>query len=453
MAPREPRAAPHADTETLEVKSERALRSEEPRSLLRLVHPADLAQALPLVPPMELGREQLPHGSVSRRHLLVERQQHGLLVSDPGSKNGAWLDGEPLGSTPRPLSDQAVLRLGGVVLVHDLLGPHSQVETPGLLEALPGQSSALVALRALVARAARDPSSALILGETGVGKERVAQALHRHSGRPGPFVAVNVAELSERLIESQLFGHVKGAFTGADAAQPGLFRSAHRGTLLLDEIGELPLELQAKLLRVLQEREVRPVGATRAEPIDVRVVAATHRDLAQDVEAGRFRRDLYARLRLFELRVPSLAARRADILLMLDRLYARWLAERGHPERPLHLEPDAVEALLLAPHRENLRSLDRLVHTLGIPRRPVLGLADLSPHLERPLAAEAARPDPAQPTPAVTPPRSAEELRAAFEREGSVRALAKYFGKDRKQIYRWLDQFGLRSLVAHEGDP
>jgi len=366
----------------------------------------------------------------------------------------------PLGTTPRPLADGAVLRLGGVVLVYEQTPvplAATAAATPALSavhDAVPGRSFVAHHLRDLITRASKDPSPVLVLGDTGVGKERVAKVLHTLSGRSGAFVAVNVAELTERLIESQLFGHVKGAFTGAESAQPGLFRAAHRGTLLLDEIGELPLELQAKLLRVLQEREVRPVGATRAEAIDVRVIGATHRNLATDVDAGRFRRDLWARLRLWELRVPPLSSRRSDILELTQRLYTRYLADRSLASRTLHFEPEAVEALLLAPHRENLRSLDRLVHALGPSPRPILGRADLEPHLDARLPI-ASRPDlvpsPAEPSPLA--PRSAEELREALATHGSVRGLAKHYGKDRRQIYRWLDHFGLRDAVGSPQEP
>jgi DNA-binding NtrC family response regulator len=469
MASRDvPRAANHADTETLEVRSG-GPRAASIGARLVVVHPLDLACEIPVIAgsgALELGRDAIPHSTVSRRHLVIDTRAGIQHASDPGSKNGAWLDGVWLGPTPRPLTDGAVLRLGGVVLVYEqtsalpaasitapVIAPTSAL--PNLFDAVPGQSFAARHLRDLITRASKDPSPVLVLGETGVGKERVAKVLHSSSGRPGAFVAVNVAELSERLIESQLFGHVKGAFTGAESAQPGLFRAARRGTLLLDEIGELSVELQAKLLRVLQEREVRPVGATRAESIDVRVIAATHRDLATDVDAGRFRRDLWARLRLWELRVPPLSARRSDILELTQRLYTRYLADRSLAPRTLHFEPEAVEALLLAPHRENLRSLDRLAHALGPTPRSVLSLADIQHHLDPRLPTASPRPDltPSPTEPAPSAPRSADELRQALATHGSVRGLAKYYGKDRRQIYRWLNQFGLRDAESSPDEP
>ena len=397
--------------------------------------------------PIELGRDTLGHGSVSRRHVAIDWSDGAHGVTDLGSKNGSWLDGTPLGATRRRLDDQAVLRVGGVVMVYErgAGGAGDERETP----ALPGRSRAMATLRAAVARAAPDPAPALILGETGVGKEAVARELHRASGRPGPFVAVNVAELSERLVESQLFGHVKGAFTGADAAQPGLFRAAHRGTLLLDEIGELPLELQAKLLRVIQEREVRAVGATRTEPIDVRVVAATHAALAERVNAGSFRRDLWARLCMWELSVPPLSARRADVLAWVRRFGERWRVERGlAAQAPPRFEPDAVAALVAASFPENLRGLERLVHRLG--ERQVITLSDLAPHLAWAPPPKAATATAAAPATAPRPsaPTSGDELLQAFAVHGSVRALAKHYARDKRQIYRWLDAFGVRDAVG-----
>jgi len=266
-------------------------------------------------------------------------------------------------------------------------------------------------------------------------------------------VAVNCAALPRELVESQLFGHVRGAFTGAHDAQTGLFREADGGTLFLDEIGELPAELQPKLLRAIQEREIRPVGATRNLRVDVRIVAATNRDLSAAVADGSFRRDLYARLSLWELPVPALRQRRADILMWIDRLHRRWLAERGRTDGPA-LVPDApaAEALLLCAWPDNLRGVDRLVHALAAETTAAESLtlerlpdwfrsrppsfAQPAPAAEEPVAAaHAARPG--------TPTR--DELAAVLERlGGSVRATARHFGRDRRQIYRWLDAYGLR---------
>jgi transcriptional regulator with GAF, ATPase, and Fis domain len=365
--------------------------------------------------------------------------------------------------TALPLADGSVIRLGPrVVMVY---------QTPGggddgggaSREAIPGQAPTTRALRASIAQVARDPSPVLLVGETGTGKELIAEEIHRLSGRPGPLVAINCAALSPALIESELFGHVRGAFTGAGEAQPGLFREADRGTLLLDEIGELPADLQPKLLRAIQEKEVRPVGTSRSVPVDVRIVAATNRPLAADVEAGTFRRDLYARLSLWEVKVPPLRRRRGDLFMWIDRLYRRWLAERARPAQPpaWTFEAIAAEALLLREWRDNLRGVDRLVHALAAASTP--GEEPLTfPQLPAWLwdtagaASGAVGESPSAPSwpaaPAVAPlrdpPRAApskEELVAALARhDGSVRATAKYYGRDRRQVYRWMEAFGLK---------
>jgi transcriptional regulator with GAF, ATPase, and Fis domain len=265
---------------------------------------------------------------------------------------------------------------------------------------------------------------------------------------------VNCAALTPALIESQLFGHTRGAFTGADEAQRGLFREADAGTLLLDEIGELPLELQPKLLRAIQEREVRPVGSTRTFPVDVRVIAATNRNLATQVEQGAFRRDLYGRLSLWEIAIPPLRRRRGDLFMWLERLRARWLDERGRgaTARPWVFEARAAEALLLREWRDNLRGVDRLVHALaGRETRTAdddpLTFAGLPSWLwERSQTGTHEAPVVAPGAPATTrsAPTRDELVETLSRNHGSIRATARFYGRDRKQIYRWMDAFGLR---------
>ncbi len=387
------------------------------------------------------------------------------VVRDAGSRNGTSVDGRPVGDEPVGLVDQAVLRLGDVVAVYERgrTVADAEVPTPVDPEAIPGGSAVAGALRRLVARAAPDPSPCLIVGETGTGKESVVAELHRLSGRPGVLVALNCAALSPQLVESQLFGHARGAFTGAVGPQLGLFRAAERGTLFLDEIGELPLELQPKLLRAIQERQIQPVGETRAVAVDVRVVAATHRSVPDMVERGAFRRDLYARLALWEVPVPALAARRADLVAWMERLDARWRAERPRVEAaPLTPDAEVVEALLLAAWPENLRGLDRLVHRLaadgGGPvtraRLSGLGLAltQASSAGEPPGAVEVPSGPASVDGSAARPGIPDEETLAAIFAEcgGSIRAVARRLGRDRKQIYRWVERYGLR--VTPEGD-
>jgi two-component system response regulator GlrR len=203
-------------------------------------------------------------------------------------------------------------------------------------------------------------ASVFIQGASGAGKELLARAIHRAGHRAGaPFVGVNCGAIPENLLESELFGHKKGAFTGAIADHPGLFVAAQGGTLFLDEIGDMPLPLQVKLLRVLQERQVRPVGATETVPVNVRVISATHRDLRGELAAGRFREDLYYRLNVVSLRIPALAERREDIPLLADH-FVRQLAERYG--KPVHaFAPAAMELLVAAPWPGNVRQLLNVV--------------------------------------------------------------------------------------------
>jgi two-component system response regulator PilR (NtrC family) len=222
-----------------------------------------------------------------------------------------------------------------------------------------GKSPAMERLRHLIERLADSPSSVLVTGESGTGKELVARALHRRSGRrDAPFLVVNCGALPEPLMESELFGHEKGAFTGATRSQEGLFRAAHGGTLFLDEVGELPLALQVKLLRVLQEKKVRPVGGAREVEVDVRVVAATNVDVEAAVAEGSFRQDLFYRLDVLRLRIPPLRERREDIPV----LAAYFLRKHGLATgKPLELRPSALRFLLDHAFPGNVRELENLL--------------------------------------------------------------------------------------------
>jgi two-component system, NtrC family, response regulator GlrR len=207
---------------------------------------------------------------------------------------------------------------------------------------------------------AESDASVLIFGESGTGKELLARAIHRASRRAErPFVAVNCGAIPGELLESELFGHARGAFTGAVQAHKGLFQTADGGTLLLDEIGDMPLPLQVKLLRVLQEGEVRPVGSTQSIPVDVRVISATHRDLEAARAAGQFREDLYYRLNVVSMRLPPLAERREDIPVLATH-FLRKLAERYRKPLPT-LAPDAMALLIAAPWPGNVRQLLNLL--------------------------------------------------------------------------------------------
>jgi DNA-binding NtrC family response regulator len=238
-------------------------------------------------------------------------------------------------------------------------------------EGLVGQSRAMQALRAQIARCGPTPSNVLISGESGTGKELVARAIHAASARrSGPFVPVNCGAIPDSLLESQLFGHVRGAFTNAVQANPGLFVAAHGGTLYLDEVAEMPCALQVKLLRVIEERQVWAVGATRPLAVDVRIVASTNRDLAREVQAERFRTDFFYRLEVVHLRLPPLRERRDDIPLLADHLVRRLNAKLNRAVRAV--EPEALALLVNHGWNGNVRELENVLE-----RAMILGDGDL----------------------------------------------------------------------------
>ena len=229
--------------------------------------------------------------------------------------------------------------------------------------------------------------SVLVTGETGTGKELIAQEIHNRSTRSkGPLVTVNCGAIPENLIESELFGHVKGAFTGAVAAQVGKFQAADKGTIFLDEVGELPLQLQVKFLRVLQERQVQRVGETKTTPIDVRVVAATNRDLAKEVAAGRFREDLYHRLNVIDIRLPPLRERGNDVLLVARYFITRYAREYGAKIDGAHpFDPGAERALLRFTWPGNIRQLENHIKkALVLADGPALTARDLDLEIDLP---------------------------------------------------------------------
>lgn len=458
------RHSPRLSTPPLDTASCEGTPAAGPRRLvcrLTVVHPPQLRAVLDLGEATHvLGREveagggfALAHATVSRRHaeLRWDARTGCHTARDLGSRNGSALHGAPLGELPRVLDDNAVLRLGDVLAVYERArGPAID---PGLVDrdAVPGEALAILAFRAALARAARDPSPVLLIGESGSGKERSAAEVHRLSGRRGPLVALNCAALSPQLVESQLFGHHRGAFTGATAAQPGLFRAAEGGTLWLDEIGELPLDAQPKLLRAIEAGEILPVGATAPIRVDVRVIAATNRVLADEVAAGRFRRDLYARLALWEVALPPIARRRVDILPWLARLAADWAAARGlPPPEPPTLTPAAAAAILGARWPDNLRGLHRLVHALADRLERPIRREDLPTWLvdAAPAPAPAGPLPAAEPTPAaqgpLKPRPSRDELLAALAAHAwNLTATARAYARDRKQISRWIAMYGI----------
>jgi len=308
--------------------------------------------------------------------------------------------------------------------------------------ALLGESGAMVEIRDLVARLAGLDSSVLISGESGTGKELVARALHEQSGRrTGPFIALNCAALPETLLESELFGHERGAFTDARTARRGLFLEASGGTLLLDEVGELPLSLQPKLLRVLEERKVRPVGGNREIDCDVRIIAATHRDLEEAVAAGSFREDLFYRLNVLPLDLPPLRIRGNDILL-LAQVFVDEFSGRFH-KGVKGLTEQAATRLLAHAWPGNVRELRNVIErAVALTRHERLTVEDLPERLRQTSAAPG-RASATDPTGDLLPLAEMERryLHRVLERVGGNRTLASsILGIDRKTLYRKLQE-------------
>lgn len=311
----------------------------------------------------------------------------------------------------------------------------------GGLEGLVGRSEAIATLRSLIQRIAPMPSTVLLQGESGTGKEVTARALHQLSPRASrPFVPVNCAAISGELIESELFGHVKGAFTGASDSRDGLFYYAHGGTLFLDEISELPLPMQTKLLRVLEERRIRPVGSEREVPVDVRIVAATNRDLQAEVAAGRFRADLFFRLAVVEMRIPPLRQRADDIPELVRHFMVQLADQLGVP--PLSITHAEARHLAAYGWPGNVRELRNFVE-----RSLILGVFPVD---SLPLSQPASVVEPAPGTAGILPLAEVERLHilAALAANGGNKSeAARQLGVARKTLERKWAEWSAQGLV------
>lgn len=359
----------------------------------------------------------IPHpGSTDeRRRIAVRSARLG-----GGSKPSGWL---------MMLHDASEIDEGGPVLFHGMWT----------------QDSGMKEVFRIVTRVAAEDMTVLIRGETGAGKELVAEALHKLSSRAaGPFRVINCAALPSNLLESELFGHTRGAFTGAIRDVPGHVQLADKGTLFLDEVAELPLELQAKLLRVLETRTVLPVGGRDAIPVDVRIVSATHRALRKEVEAGRFRADLMYRLRVIPIFLPPLRERHGDIQLLAEKMVVEMNAKGRRAIS--QVSPAAIALLEGYPFLGNVRELRNVLsYAFAIGEGPILLPTDLPPELaqqrsiEEPVVAELS----AAPASEAGSGEAARILRA-LERSGGNRArAAKILGLSRVTLWRRLRELGI----------
>ena len=405
---------------------------------------------LPASGSVVLGREApadllVDAPSISRRHVAFHVEGEDVFVEDLGSANGSRtvtvvadaartaqsVDRRLEPNVRTKLEPGVSLHLGNVILV--LRKVSEEIATEGDVIA---RSPAMKKIMELVGRIAPAPLSVLIVGETGVGKDVVARAIHRASSRKdGPFVAINCAALPDQLVESELFGHEKGSFTGALAQKVGLLEAANGGTCFLDEVGELPMAQQSKLLRALEAREVQRVGALKARPIDVRFVAATNRDPARDAEGGKFRQDLYFRLNGMTVAIPPLRERPEDLEPLASAFAQRAAKEMGRPAP--RFDEGALAALRAHPFPGNVRELRNVIDRAVA----LAGSIVSTDHL----FLDAARPA-SVPPPAPAGPRDAERQRildALAQCGGNQTRAAQLLGISRRTLVTRLGEYGI----------
>jgi transcriptional regulator with PAS, ATPase and Fis domain len=411
----------------------------------------------------------VPEQAVSRQHARITYDGRRWLLTDLRSRNGTMVDGQFVEGDIE-LQHLHEIRIGDAIFkfvesgaeryaAYRLDGAVAGDRRAKILTELVGGCQ-MDAIAADIERIAPTELSCVILGETGTGKEVAARGVHRASGRRGSFQAINCAAIPHNLLESELFGYRRGAFSGADRDKPGLIKLADGGTVFLDEIGDMPLEAQAKLLRVLQAREVFPLGATTAERVDIRVVCATHRDLNQFVKEGKFRGDLFARLNEHVVRLPPLRERKEDIYQLARSFAARY----GRPH--LRFTFSFLVALLHYDWPFNVRELessikrgvalmgsdDRSQAPLDTQQLPDQIAAAMKSYGERArVLAPSVLPPGVAPeassAPAASsrrPPPTELELRDLLNRHhGNVAAVGRELGKERMQVHRWLKKYGI----------
>jgi DNA-binding NtrC family response regulator len=384
---------------------------------------------------------ELADPRMSSQHARLSRVGTAWVLEDQNAKNGTWVGAKRV--TRHPLEDGEVILVGHTAVVFRDHGGEADDLDPATGGTVPGLDTLSVPLAnrfAELAKAARDRVPVEIHGESGTGKELIARAVHALSSRGGKFVAINCGSLTGTLLEGELFGHRKGAYTGAAEDRAGLVRTADGGTLFLDEVAELPASSQTALLRVLQEGEVTPLGGDKAVKVDVRLVTATHRDLDADVAANRFRADLRARMLGVTITLPALRERREDLGLLIAALL-----DRLAPGRPTAFSADAVAAIYAYGWPLNVRELERCLAAALAVSGERIELEHLPAHVRSPRATSDA--------PAADDDALREQLTASIARhDGNLAAVAREFGKDRTQIRRWMKRFGLSRTDDSDSD-
>jgi transcriptional regulator with GAF, ATPase, and Fis domain len=404
---------------------------------------------------LKTGDVVLTDTTVSRRHAEIIRTREGVILRDLGSTNGTFVG--PVRVKEVFLAPETHFRVGRTELVFTPIDEVIDVEPSreDRFEGLVGESVAMREVFSILERVAPTDLTVLITGETGTGKELASRAVHNRSRRKDKaFIVFDCGAAPANLVESELFGHQRGAFTGAIEARPGVFEMAHGGTIFLDEIGELPLDLQPKLLRVLEQREVRRVGGTKSKAVDVRVVAATNRNLREEVENGRFREDLYYRLAVVELALPPLRDRMEDLPLLEEHLLMR----SPHNPGVQHISHE-VEAIFQAYHWPgNVRELNNVIErALPFSDGPEITFAALPDALRTGAASKKASPSrvplPVKADTSIPFKDAKDRIIEAFERQYLVDLLERHVGNvsraaraadmDRKSITRLMKKHGI----------
>jgi transcriptional regulator with GAF, ATPase, and Fis domain len=408
--------------------------------ILRWLFPDASRPVLPILGKVSIGRDPgclvlLAGEGVSRIHAELRRDGEHFVLCDNASTNGTFLQGEPIEQAR--VAPGSLLRIGGWVGLFELAATSELADPTFEIGPKMGGGGALRSAMEPARRAARSNLPIIVCGETGTGKEVAARTIHAWSGRKGEFCAINCAALSENLVEGELFGYRKGAFTGADRNSPGYFRRAHSGTLLLDEINELPLGTQAKLLRVLQEQQVVPLGESQPVDIDVRVIVAGQSPLQNAVRAGKFREDLYMRLCGLELTLPPLRERVADI----PGLFQSFLAKHAEGTPPA-VEAKLIESLCLYAWPGNVRELELIA-------RRLLAVHGSEPVLKKRLLPEHLTSRATNAEPGADLSRLAVALRRS---NGNLSKACAAIGISRQRAYRLLDGVTVKELMEEKSE-